>query len=1065
MANKITCTCGHSWNKSDSSKKDMRVCHVCGKDNTMKDGGWLSKFEDAPSAQNGIEGTMGGLTDKGFNFNPAWGGAWRDGGTLQPPMAGADQTVPMYAMGGSLPGAVGFTYARTAGAAPSEGPYAKKTLPSAQTGDTVLSGKEYVQQWMGSPMYKQMLEASSTPNELSRISEERSSNINRPVVLKKGIDSESSTLGALSPRVRTFMNLTFDESTELENALKYASQNPGNKEARRNVEKFMQPTITGYQIEMNPKVKPGTVDYEAILAHEYGHTTDNPFLEKLPSQMSKKELMSATTSPLIPVKDLEKIKLYSQDKTTDEYSKYISKPQETRQYLNELRYLGKSQGVYDPFTEKIDLERYKRIKPTSSGFSNPMEALRSVYTDEQIIDMLNSISKAPSGEGIPTAQNGAEMSFYQQGLDWKPKTISRNGGWLDKFDDDVPQAQTGILKQRYSTGPMMGDLATQSGVPTQAEVARQAQIRKEAAAREQQLAARARYEAMPKIGPAKQRNYSEQVAAEEQRRRLNQQYADQNPEVTVDDSGDIVPSGYGRFMQTYGSNLDKFARSLETPLGAMSLATGVGSIASNTLRLGASALEKKIGRNLVSRGLKNFTGKVTPVINSMDDIAAYAQLDPVGIMGNRLNALSYNPTTALNTATNTITGVERNLTNSGIETADLVLGENNTVKLLSKEVPTSIAETLSSPQKAGFLNPIALADKIIPRPLTPLQILGMNDSWNYYSPLNLIPGYGRKLIDKTSKYPNIVGFRKFGNSIDDVIESQSLRPRGTGMGAEQIKGEGNWAEPGRVNEHYPGVFEATMDPRVSGSNIKLEAWARRNGIVGTTKEGDVAIPLTDPGLSLNRRLPFSSRYVPIDKEKLMSGKFQMATQLPHLQSLAEKYGLWAALAAGSGYAMGGEEQALENLRTLNKYSVDPVLDLGKNVYHKGKELDKKLGIDFYNKKEDGGEIVKDNEGYWNPENWGKPVEINSNKITMEGVLEPLLGVSDTGDTKMMYPGKNYTFDGTKVVEYPREHFRAEDGKSVNRADEYPLEKLDNLLNFTNYNKPKAKSGKWLDKYK
>ena len=120
---------------------------------------------------------------------------------------------------------------------------------------------------------------------------------------------------------------------------------------------------------------------------------------------------------------------------------------------------------------------------------------------------------------------------------------------------------------------------------------------------------------------------------------------------------------------------------------------------------------------------------------------------------------------------------------------------------------------------------------------------------------------------------------------------------------------------------------------------------------------------------------------------------------------------------------------------------------------------------WLDKFEDGGEIVKDNEGYWNPQNWGKPVEINSNQITMEGVLEPLLGVSDTGDTQMMYPGKNYTFEGTKVVEYPREYFKAEYGKSVNRADEYPLEKLDNLLNFTNYNKPTAKNGKWLDKYK
>jgi len=44
-----------------------------------KTGGWLDAY-DAPQAQNGIEGTMGGLTDKGFNYNPAWGGAWQNGG-------------------------------------------------------------------------------------------------------------------------------------------------------------------------------------------------------------------------------------------------------------------------------------------------------------------------------------------------------------------------------------------------------------------------------------------------------------------------------------------------------------------------------------------------------------------------------------------------------------------------------------------------------------------------------------------------------------------------------------------------------------------------------------------------------------------------------------------------------------------------------------------------------------------------------------------------------------------------------------------------------------------------
>lgn len=73
--------------------------------------GWLDEY--VPKAQNGIEGTMGGLTDKGFNYSPAWGG--------------------QFAMGGDIPGSVGFTYART-GDIPDNGKYAKKTLASAQNG-------------------------------------------------------------------------------------------------------------------------------------------------------------------------------------------------------------------------------------------------------------------------------------------------------------------------------------------------------------------------------------------------------------------------------------------------------------------------------------------------------------------------------------------------------------------------------------------------------------------------------------------------------------------------------------------------------------------------------------------------------------------------------------------------------------------------------------------------------------------------------------------------------------------------------------------------------------------
>jgi hypothetical protein len=241
MANKIKCTCGHSWSTADSSAKDKYVCHICGKNN-MKDGGWLNKYE---KAENGIEGTMGGLTDKGFNYNGAWGGPsmqvggnlWKtdkkayvdstlnanknlewvkrlyesnpkavmvpgetspsthligdnDQGYVFPsivningqlvdlgdraedyaretntgiqfpkeqgtwfarstgddsgykmgtgvlkgkPVMQKYKSIDKKAMGGSMPGAVGFTYART-GSIPSNGPYAKKTKASAQNG-------------------------------------------------------------------------------------------------------------------------------------------------------------------------------------------------------------------------------------------------------------------------------------------------------------------------------------------------------------------------------------------------------------------------------------------------------------------------------------------------------------------------------------------------------------------------------------------------------------------------------------------------------------------------------------------------------------------------------------------------------------------------------------------------------------------------------------------------------------------------------------------------------------------------------------------------------------------
>lgn len=102
---------------------------------------------------------------------------------------------------------------------------------------------------------------------------------------------------------------------------------------------------------------------------------------------------------------------------------------------------------------------------------------------------------------------------------------------------------------------------------------------------------------------------------------------------------------------------------------------------------------------------------------------------------------------------------------------------------------------------------------------------------------------------------------------------------------------------------------------------------------------------------------------------------------------------------------------------------------------------------FLQQKKDGGAIIKDNLGYWNPDNWGKPVEIDSPNITMRNVPFDIEAVSNSGERKILKANsKGHVFKGTKVTEYP--------------IGRYGINELHQLQDFTN--KPSTKN--WLNKY-
>lgn len=242
-----------------------------------------------------------------------------------------------------------------------------------------------------------------------------------------------------------------------------------------------------------------------------------------------------------------------------------------------------------------------------------------------------------------------------------------------------------------------------------------------------------------------------------------------------------------------------------------------------------------------------------------------------------------------------------------------------------KQVPKNLPSNIS-PVQSGFPNPLGIVDAVFPR-INPLGFVDKVGPMSM-SPLNLLPFYGKKLGEKGQL------FRKFGNSMDDVTKRGVLSPSGGSklrMGRNQIVNEGNWAAMDAPNEQYPGVFEATINPKLEESNLGFKSIPKRNGVLVTDKAGNnlLEIPLTDPGLSFNRRLPFSNRYVPINKEKLINKKFQLSTQLPHLQSIAEKYGVGLGIAGGAELI--GFDGAIDK---YNKYTVDPIINWSKDQYNK-----------------------------------------------------------------------------------------------------------------------------------
>lgn len=92
----------------------------------------------------------------------------------------------------------------------------------------------------------------------------------------------------------------------------------------------------------------------------------------------------------------------------EKFQSYLAIPSETRARLNEIRRTAGSFRFYDPFTQKAPSDILKLFEiGLNPELSKPINELRTIYTDDQIIDMLNKISMRRN-QGLPFAKSGGQ---------------------------------------------------------------------------------------------------------------------------------------------------------------------------------------------------------------------------------------------------------------------------------------------------------------------------------------------------------------------------------------------------------------------------------------------------------------------------------------------------------------------------------------------------------------------------------------------------------------------------------------------------------------------------------
>jgi hypothetical protein len=1035
-----------------------------------KNGGWLDKFEDG----GGVESTMDGLTDKGFDYNGAWGG-------------------PSMQMGGSMPGAVGFTYARTINPAPSKGKYAKKTMASAQNGGEMKFYQEGLD-WNpknismnGKKMKKAQLGAHMLTPDYGKVGENMMEMISAPqkaltALVSGKYQTPSQAMNIKNPYGAFIADAILDPfnliggGVAAKSAMAAKAAGAAPKASRLN------------HLKELVKMKQEGVDLSKFF-EDLNWTKEGKDLWKEANKYKVNILTGGRE--LAPGQDAISTgkRLWSKKNLNLEGDNIIVEKQKAKYATPDVILIDDLPDNVNKFREAgghaiLHTNTKKTIKELNKHMAKNPNHKVYMDLDGVLVDLEGGVNKF---RGVK--QTGGMINKAQVGV--RQRAASDNTTVRAPRTDMPTMAESKKIEEAKRIWEAINNQASMQSPSSLPKMSRDQVIDKNI-----EYARRTGKKVDPntgKVSPALSPSVAKKLGRLEESILNTAGYALNIPTK-------VVQSAYkpGYTLQDALTGQDSGSTIIEDMLtdpenlatfGLKGLVKGLGKTLLSKGALAKGALSKgALSKGLLSSAIlpfyratekddalkRTFYDKLAQLKETISKPEARDAFERVGELATR-RAETANidpkyaaaitdpdlPIRAIDKYANSLISIdpaENALTAEQVK----YLGNIGSLATDFKRI-----DPYNVPVEERLKFAIDNSKNMSPRDILPYFYVGSMPSSQKNELLErLYRSYGNQVVDNPiAEYTaaadlfglaETYGGPRFGTTLSGNIQDQVRQLTQAAESARpSLEIAPQFFDPQRVNDNNEEAIHLLSRGQYSGvptpeerkrnmltagrevvdrvKNITSNPANKGKSYVGAWNLSTDSYPLQ---LGLLARQQGNVDYFPVHmgtpseiyphtnsmsglsaynsnrRAQLMQAKEQFDRLIGNVQN--QPFG--GTSLAGTRQLQG---QMLE-AGLLNSAIADFNKKIGTNMpsaYFSSYDNDivrPNVGITI---KKDGGP-VKDNMGYWNPENWGEPVEIGSNEITMQGVYEPLLGISDTGDVQMMYPGEDYTFDGDTVTEYP-----------------------------------------------